>query len=259
VLSDNSSTVATTSFVKGQNYATTSSLAAYAQMTAAQTWSAVQTFNSGILSSAYDALNAASTLSVGSNLTTGIVNIGTAMTSAGRVNIGTSSSQTTLNGTSVNLNNPRMNNPITIGYSIPANSLASLAYIGGLYRANSTFQYDITTNLKAQAPINGIPTGRYCLAMYIYVPATSPAALYETRIGYSASTINPNATTGFTVLNAGILETLTFKPNNTNAMSITCTSYFDVIEGNNNICLLCNSTSNPAGTSVFTLDACRVA
>jgi hypothetical protein len=76
--SDNSSALATTAYVKSQGYSTSGgSSVGYAQMAVAQTWSALQTFSSGILSSTYNALTATSNVSVGSNLTTGILNLGT--------------------------------------------------------------------------------------------------------------------------------------------------------------------------------------
>jgi hypothetical protein len=74
--SDNSSSLATTAYVKSQGYST-SSFTGYAQMAATQTWSAIQTFSSGILSSTYDAITPTSTVSVGSNLTTGTLNLAT--------------------------------------------------------------------------------------------------------------------------------------------------------------------------------------
>jgi hypothetical protein len=77
---DNSSSLATTAFVKAQGYATgsgTVSFTGYAQMAVAQTWSALQSFSSGILSSNYNALTSTSTVSFANNLTTGILNIGT--------------------------------------------------------------------------------------------------------------------------------------------------------------------------------------
>ena len=74
---DNSSSLATTAFVKSQGYSIGGgSLTGYAQLAVAQTWSALQTFT-GIQSSAYNALTATSTLSLGSNLTTGILGLGT--------------------------------------------------------------------------------------------------------------------------------------------------------------------------------------
>jgi len=76
--SDNTSALATTAFVKAQGYSTGGgSLVGYAQTAVAQTWSALQTFSSGIQSSSYNALTATSTLSLGSNLTTGSLNLGT--------------------------------------------------------------------------------------------------------------------------------------------------------------------------------------
>ena len=241
--------------------------ASYAILNASNIFTTKQTFNSDIASSKYDALNSSAALSLGSNLTTGNLLLGASVTNASiligstangpslsTITIGNEYTTTNLRGNTINVTTP-----MSVGYSIPANSLASLAYIGGLYTVTSFFQYDITTTKKAQVPINGIPSGRYCLAMYVYTGSGSPAARYETNSGYSTSAINPNSTSGFTHISSGILETYTFKPNNTNAMSITSTSYLDVIPGNNNICIICNSTTNSAGTCVFTLNVCRVA
>ena len=56
---------------------TNTSMSLYAQMAATQTWSAVQTFGSGVLASSYNALTATSNISLGTNLTTGILSLGT--------------------------------------------------------------------------------------------------------------------------------------------------------------------------------------
>ena len=112
--SDNSTNLATTAFVKAQSYltsaslavyATISSLSEYAKLTILQTWSALQTFSSGIATNVCNATTSTSAMTIGSNLTTGTLTIGT--------------SSTTLNG---NTTLSQLASPITPNYSYPISS-----------------------------------------------------------------------------------------------------------------------------------------
>jgi len=113
---DNSTNLATTAFVKAQSYLSAASLAAYAtvatlsdyaKLAVAQTWTALQTFSSGIATNLWNATTATSTMTIGSNLTTGTLTLGT------------STSSTTLNG---NTTLSQLAAPITPNYSYPISS-----------------------------------------------------------------------------------------------------------------------------------------
>ena len=111
---DNSTNLATTAFVKAQSYttgslsayATISSLADYAKLAIAQTWTALQTF-SGIATNLWNGTSATSAMTIGSNLTTG------------SLTLGTSTSSTTLNG---NTTISQLASPITPNYAYPVSS-----------------------------------------------------------------------------------------------------------------------------------------
>jgi len=228
--SDNSSSLATTAFVKAQNYAANASLAYYAQMAVAQTWSAVQTFN-GILSSTYNALTPTSTLSVGSNLTTGILNLGI------------STSFTTLAGTSNTIQNPTILNPVTIGYSTTTDGQplrGTFNRVGGLGNTvNSTFTSNSTAQIRAV--INGLPNGRYLLFAYVFLPSIAPVQKVEQRFAYSSSAMTNGQTTGYTVLTDGIGEMFGYKPFSSAEGALygrNVCHVFDVIDGRNNVGVL---------------------
>ena len=113
---DNSTNLATTAFVKAQSYlsaslmtayATIASLADYAKLSIAQTWSALQTFSSGIATNVFNGISATSAMTMGSNLTTGTLALGT------------STSSTTLNG---NTTISQFAAPTTPNYSYPISS-----------------------------------------------------------------------------------------------------------------------------------------
>jgi hypothetical protein len=131
---DNSTNLATTAFVKAQSYvtsailasyATTASLVEYAKSSLAQTWSALQTFSSGIATNLLNATTATSVMTIGSNMTTGTVTLGT------------STSSTTLNGnTAIN----SLSAPITPAYSYPLSfgKVGYTIYLNGSYVGAST-------------------------------------------------------------------------------------------------------------------------
>jgi hypothetical protein len=221
--SDNSSSLATTAFVKAQNYL---SVASYAQMAVAQTWSALQTFTNGILSSNYDALTPTSTVSVGSNLTTGILNLGT------------STSSTTLTGTSVAIHNPTIMNPVTIGYTTTTQALPirgrTFNQIGSYCDAVTTVFTSGTTG-QIQAVINGLPNGRYLLFAYVYLPSGAASQYVEQRFAYSSTALTNGQTTGYTLLFQGIGQMYGFKTNNSSNYASNVCSVFDVTNGNGNV------------------------
>ena len=170
-LSDNSSSVATTAFVKGQGYVT--SLTGYAQLAAAQTWSAIQTFNSGVLSSKYDALNSSSALSLGSNLATGIVNIGT------------STSITNLSGTTYG---------VTVNASDNSSSVATTAFVKAQNYSTGS------ANLSSYAQLNASQTWT--------APQTFNSVIYSSMyeaLNTSADVyLGNNITTGNVYIGAGL-------------------------------------------------------
>lgn len=245
--SDNSSTLATTSFVKAQNYATQPTLASYAQNIVAQTWSAVQTFSNGILSSNYNALTPTSTVSVGSNLTTGTLNLGT------------STSSTTLSGTSVTMNNPIIMNPVTIGY----NTMSQVQPVRGLMNRQfgltntSASTFTSATGGSIQAVINGLPNGRYLLLAYVYLPYGAAAQRVDQRFGFRNTALSNGLTTGYSLLGDGIGEVFGYKANNASHYSSNVCQVVDITNGNGNVGVWV-STGTTSSNTYATLNMMRI-
>jgi len=225
---DNSSILATTAFVKSQNYATQPTLASYAQMALTQSWSAFQTFN-GILSSTYDAtynaLAAKFIVSVGSNLTTGTLNIGT------------STSSTTLSGRSVTINNPTILNPVTIGYTTTSVAEPVRGQMNRQFGLTNTSASTFTsvTGGSIQAVINGLPNGRYLLLAYVYIPYGGAAQRVDQRFGYRNTSLSNGLTTGYSLLGDGIGEVFGYKANNASNYSHNVCQVVDITNGNGNV------------------------
>ena len=132
--SDNSSALATTAFVKSQGYSTGGgSLVGYAQTAVAQTWSALQTFSSGIQSSSYNALTATSTLSLGSNLTTGTLGLGTSTCTINQNVPFTPTYSSAPTSTQIGYNVYPPDNELTIVYSSGYKVLRYLPIVQGTY------------------------------------------------------------------------------------------------------------------------------
>ena len=158
--SDNSTNLATTAFVKAQSYLTTASLAAYvtlsslseyAKMSIARTWTALQTFSSGIATNLLNATTDTSVMTIGSNLTTGTLTIGT------------STSSTTLNG---NTTISQFAVPITTNYSYPV----SYGKVGFLI-SNTSTNVSTIANTPVVVVSVSIPPGVWSITGHARVTA----------------------------------------------------------------------------------------
>jgi len=227
--SDNSSALATTAFVKSQGYSTSGgSSVGYAQMVIAQTWSAIQTFSAGILSSSYNALTATSNVSVGSNLTTGILNLGT--------------STSTLN----------LNAPLTPTYTAASVS-GQLGYTVVLPALDTvTYQFTGGDLVYRYVPIvqgTYVATATVCPAITLDYFMTCFAALKVTPA--AGLDITSYSTTDKLIAYAGLKATVL----GTNVIlggavwSITSTMYIPA--GYTTLALVTNTWKGPVGNSPF--------
>jgi len=158
---DNSTNLATTAFVKSQSYlsassmsvyATIASLSEYAKRTIEQTWTALQTFSSGIATNVWNGIAGTSTMEIGGNLTTG------------SLTLGTSTSSTTLNG---NTTITQFASPMTTNYSYPVSS----GKIGCLL-SNTTSNLSTTANTPLVVAFLSLPPGVWAITGHVQVSSS---------------------------------------------------------------------------------------
>jgi hypothetical protein len=191
------------------------------------------------------------------NNSTGAVHINNGTSSSGNVRIMNGASQSgelTLGGTS-NTVVIAVNRPLTVGYTPPANLLASLAYIGGVWSATSVFAYTIGTTSAAYAPLNDLPNGRYLFQVYVFMPGTAPTQV-NVLLCDSTSAISNAQVSGLNVIYGGN-ESYTTTATGTN-ISVNPFFQHDVASPKSNVALACSSGATLSGSSVFTLKAIRI-
>jgi hypothetical protein len=228
--SDNSSALATTAFVKSQGYSTSGgSSVGYAQLAVAQTWSAIQTFSGGILSSSYNALTATSNVSVGSNLTTGILNLAT---STATVNLNVPLTPTY---TAASLSGQ-------VGYTVvlPPLDTATYQFSGGdlVYRYVPIVQGTYVVTGAVSTPISL----DYFNIHFSALKVTPAAGLDTTNFAIPANRI-----LAFAGLKASALSTNVVLAGTT--WSITSTMYIPA--GYTSLALVTNTYKGPSGNSPF--------
>lgn len=168
----------------------------------------------------------------------------------GTATIGNALSTLTMNSGTINVNRP-----LTIGYSPPADSLAGLSLLGGIFTNTSGFVYTIGTTLTAFAPLNNLPAGRYLFQVYVFIPPFLPNTNIEALLVYSSSPISNNQTTGFTIIFGG---NETYTATQIGSVSVNPFFQYDVVSPNVNIAVACKSGTGLAGSSVFTVKAIRI-
>jgi hypothetical protein len=173
--------------------------------------------------------------------------------SGGAVNIATGSGSTT--ATTIGGGSITINKPLTVGYTPPTDSLASLAFIGGTLKSSSTFVYTISTTNRAFAPLNGLPNGRYLFKVYIFIGGNTPTEVIAI-LCYSSSAITNAQSTGLTLIydgNEAYCVTST-----TGRVSLNPVFLYDVASPNNNIAIAVQSGINLSSANVFTINAIRI-
>jgi hypothetical protein len=183
-----------------------------------------------------------------------------ATTVASEITIGNSNSITnlignTLIGTVGGSNSITINKPLTVGYTPPTDSLASLAFIGGTYKATSAFVYTISTTNRAFAPLNGLPIGRYLFKVYVFLGGNTPTEVIAILCN-SSSAITNSQSTGLTLIYDGneayCVTSLTGR------VSLNPVFLYDVASPNNNIAIAVQSGINLSSANVFTINAIRI-
>jgi hypothetical protein len=171
------------------------------------------------------------------------------------LNLNTNGTGNTLIGTSGGSNSITFNRPLTVGYTPPANLLASLVYIGGIWSATSVFVYTIGTTTAAYAPLNNLPNGRYLFQVYVFMPPTAPTQI-NVLLCDSTSAISNAQVSGLSVIYGGN-ESYTTTATATN-ISVNPFFQHDVASPKNNVAMACASGATLSGSSVFTLKAIRI-
>jgi hypothetical protein len=173
--------------------------------------------------------------------------------SGGAVNIATGSGSTT--ATTIGGGSITINKPLTVGYTPPTDSLASLAFIGGTLKSTSSFVYTISTTNRAFAPLNGLPNGRYLFKVYVFIGGNTPTEVIAV-LCYSSSAITNSQSTGLNLIYNGneayCVTSLTGR------VSLNPVFLYDVASPNNNIAIAVQSGVNLSSANVFTINAIRI-
>ena len=173
--------------------------------------------------------------------------------SGGQVNIATGSGSTT--STTIGGGSITINKPLTVGYTPPTDSLASLAFIGGTYKASSSFVYTISTTNRAFAPLNSLPNGRYLFKVYVFLGGNTPTEVIAVLCN-SSSAITNSQSTGLNLIYDGneayCITSLTGR------VSLNPVFLYDVVSPFNNIAIAVQSGINLSSANVFTINAIRI-
>ena len=173
--------------------------------------------------------------------------------SGGNVNIATGSGSTT--ATTIGGGSITINKPLTVGYTPPTDSLASLAFIGGTLKATSAFVYTISTTNRAFVPLNGLPNGRYLFKVYVFLGGNTATEVIAV-LCYSSSAITNAQSTGLNLIYDGNEAYCITSP--TGRVSLNPVFLYDVASPNNNIAIAVQSGINLSSANVFTINAIRI-
>jgi hypothetical protein len=217
------------------------------------------------------------TLTVGSNMTgSGGILLGSAaspttvngtlktdtivpITAGGTTTINTSGNGSTTIGTSGGTGSITLNRQPTIGYGVGGASIASLSFLGGTYFTENRFTFTVGTVLKAFAPMNNIPAGRYIFTLYIFIGVQATVTALEVYLVRSNAAIANDQSTGLTITYGGN-EIYTQTLGGTNALSINNPFLYEVpASPDNNIAIGIKSGATLSGTQVFQMVATRIA
>jgi hypothetical protein len=215
------------------------------------------------------------TLTVGSNMTgSGGILLGSAsssttvngtlktdtivpITAGGTTTINTSGNGSTTIGTSGGTGSITLNRPVTIGYGVQANAIASLSFIGGLYSQSVGFgNHTINTTATAQCSMNGLPAGFYSVVPYVFIPS-GVASNLEVLLVYSSAAISDGQTTGLTTIFGGS-ETYSYA-SVTQTNSVNSAWIYQVAASpNNNIAITVKGSVALTTSSVYILKIVRI-
>jgi hypothetical protein len=173
--------------------------------------------------------------------------------SGGQVNIATGSGSTT--ATTIGGGSITINKPLTVGYTPPTDSLASLAFIGGTLKATSAFVYTISTTNRAFAPLNGLPNGRYLFKVYVFIGGNTATEVIAVLCNSSSAIVNSQST-GLTLIYDGNEAYCVTSP--TGRVSLNPVFLYDVASPFNNIAIAVQSGINLSNSNVFTINAIRI-